>query len=542
MRYALVSDIHANIQGWNAVLKDIRAQGVDAILCLGDVIGYGPNPVEVLESCHKHIDYFILGNHDAVVGNRMDSELFNDNARFLIEWTRDQLNDASVQFFNEMPLQMEGETFACAHAELAMPGRFSYLYNPDDCISSFDANKHPIMFVGHTHLPAKFIWSADNRLQQGKNKDFDLKSGERYLINVGSVGDPRDGFTNAHYCIYDEDKKSVIYRKVPFDIEAFKSNLTKAQLPIKPYFIMVDEGLEQENETIKDMKVVKNNLVKPGKKIHFVKKDKLEETRTRRMKLNISFSPETVNNLKRNTLGNNNVSLPAKEGQKKSKVGLLVILLLLLVGGGGAFLMIGGEKEVIEASESDQKETAKNSAKAQNDTAKNSVKAQNDTAKNPKGTKQLIAHGPARAPFWIWHKSTSENQKVNFKKSFKIEGEIGKAFIRTTCDNTCKIKINGKLVASSNDWKEEVIRKGVTKFLKKGENEVFVEATNEDGVAGFIFLLKRGNSRIISDKTWLTQSPGGKWEAAKELDRHGAMPWGNILQALKTPLHPLPIK
>ena len=140
MRYAIVSDIHANIQAWEAVLKDVQKQGVDAILCLGDVIGYGPNPVEVMESCHKHVDYFILGNHDAVIGNRMDSDLFNDNAKFLIEWTRDQLNDASAKFFSEMPMRMEGETFACAHAELAMPGRFSYLYNADDCISSFDSN------------------------------------------------------------------------------------------------------------------------------------------------------------------------------------------------------------------------------------------------------------------------------------------------------------------------------------------------------------------------------------------------------------------
>ena len=85
MKYGVVSDIHANIQAWDAVLRDMKKQGVDVILCLGDVIGYGPNPAEVLDSCYEHVDYFILGNHDAVVGNRLSSDLFNDNAKYLID-------------------------------------------------------------------------------------------------------------------------------------------------------------------------------------------------------------------------------------------------------------------------------------------------------------------------------------------------------------------------------------------------------------------------------------------------------------------------
>ena len=104
MRYGIVSDIHANIQAWKAVLRDMRNEGVDSILCLGDVVGYGPNPAEVLDSCYQHVDYFILGNHDAVIGNRLDSNLFNDNAKFLIEWTRDQLNQASFKFLCRLTL------------------------------------------------------------------------------------------------------------------------------------------------------------------------------------------------------------------------------------------------------------------------------------------------------------------------------------------------------------------------------------------------------------------------------------------------------
>ena len=99
MRYAIISDIHANRQAWEAVFANIKKQGVDDILCLGDVVGYGPRPADVLESVYEHCDNFVLGNHDAVIGNRLDSDLFNDKAKYVIEWTREQLSDSVADFF-----------------------------------------------------------------------------------------------------------------------------------------------------------------------------------------------------------------------------------------------------------------------------------------------------------------------------------------------------------------------------------------------------------------------------------------------------------
>ncbi|MCM8526826.1 MAG: metallophosphatase family protein, partial [Lentisphaeraceae bacterium] len=216
MRYGIVSDVHANIQAWKAVLRDMKKEGVDSILCLGDVIGYGPNPAEVLDSCYQHVDYFILGNHDAVIGNRLDSSLFNDNAKYLIEWTREQLNDAAADFFADMPLRMEGDGFICAHGELAVPGRFNYIYEAEDAIESFTANQSPLMFVGHTHFPAKFRYDLNTNLVH-KDECIDglLKPHERYLVNAGSVGDPRDGSTAASYCIYEADTGYLKFKQVP---------------------------------------------------------------------------------------------------------------------------------------------------------------------------------------------------------------------------------------------------------------------------------------------------------------------------------------
>ena len=238
----------------------MKKQGVDVILCLGDVVGYGPNPAEVLESCYEHVDYFILGNHDAVIGNRLDSSLFNDNAKYLIEWTRDQLNPAACDLFADMPLRMEGDGFVCAHGELAMPGRFGYIYEAQDAIESFTSSQSPLMFVGHTHFPAKFVLDMNNNsVRKDLPGDSFLLPNERYLINAGSVGDPRDGNTAASYCIYDTDTSMVKFRQVPFDIEKFRDNLLRAQLPVNPFFMRVYDGQQGETETIKDMKVMANN-------------------------------------------------------------------------------------------------------------------------------------------------------------------------------------------------------------------------------------------------------------------------------------------
>ena len=103
MRYAIVSDIHSNLQAWNAVLIDIHSMGVDRIICLGDVVGYGPDPAAVLTSVHSHVHHLLLGNHDAVIGNRLDVEIFNDQACKIIEWTKERLDDSAVQLFAELP-------------------------------------------------------------------------------------------------------------------------------------------------------------------------------------------------------------------------------------------------------------------------------------------------------------------------------------------------------------------------------------------------------------------------------------------------------
>lgn len=335
MRYAIVSDVHANIQAWKAVLRDMRKEGVDAVLCLGDVIGYGPNPAEVLDSCYEHVDYFILGNHDAVIGNRLSSALFNDNAKFLIEWTRDQLNDSAAEFFSDMPLRMDGDGFICAHAELALPGRFAYIYEAQDAIESFTSNSSPLMFVGHTHFPARFRYDLESNLvYEDPCVNGYLKGHERYLINVGSVGDPRDGSTTASYCIYDADKNFLTYRQVPFDIKSFKKSLQKVRLPIKPFFLSVYEGAAKEGRTIKDMALMEGHETSELPE-HVQRIDRGQDVKTARQK--VTFSLDDVRSSRKSRTNKAEKIKSDEESRKKGlKIFLAVAVFLLL--GCGAFL------------------------------------------------------------------------------------------------------------------------------------------------------------------------------------------------------------
>ena len=238
MRYAIVSDIHANLQAWEAVRADIAGQKVDATLCLGDIVGYGPMPAAVLDSVREHVDNIVMGNHDAAVGERMDTALFGERALQSLQWTRARLDDDGIRFLGELPLRIEADNFVAAHAELVDPEAFGYLDNPTDARLNFACSSHPLLFVGHTHVPEMYaLRESCNTVQKSACKDFVLEAGVRYLVNAGSVGDPRDGTAQACYCIYDDILQTVAFRKLPFDLEGFQMDLRTQGVEDRPAFL-----------------------------------------------------------------------------------------------------------------------------------------------------------------------------------------------------------------------------------------------------------------------------------------------------------------
>ena len=251
MRFAIFSDIHANLQAWEAVLADIQDQGVDTLICLGDVVGYGPMPGPVLESVYQHTDNFVLGNHDAVVGGRIDPATFNKHARYVIEWTAEQLGDEGAAFFAQVPLTLRGEDMLFTHGDAASPGHFDYVVKAEDARPSFQACKDGVIFFGHTHDPCVFA-CANNKgiIDKLPGSDVALSKGRRYMINPGSVGDPRSATDlRGSYCIYDDTTRRVSFRKVEFDAEAYRADLLASGLEMKPYFLrVIDAGSRRPEE------------------------------------------------------------------------------------------------------------------------------------------------------------------------------------------------------------------------------------------------------------------------------------------------------
>ncbi len=245
MRYAFISDIHANLQAWRAVHLDIRNSRIDYTLCLGDVIGYGPSPAEVLNEVHAHVDAFVMGNHDAVVSGRMDDSSFNPHAREMIRWTAAKLNRKASSFLASFPLSIIGNGFHCVHGEFSQPANFNYVLNPEDTSPSWLATDAPLLLAGHTHEPTLFLLGPSGIPRQTPPQDFEIEPGKRYFLNVGSVGCSRDGDPRASYCIYDTEAKAVFWRRIPFDLDSYRTTLIQSGLDPSQCALLKEDPLHQ---------------------------------------------------------------------------------------------------------------------------------------------------------------------------------------------------------------------------------------------------------------------------------------------------------
>lgn len=269
MRYALISDVHSNIQAWKMVLEDIRANSVDKIICLGDIIGYGPNPSEIMRSLRNHVDAFVLGNHDAVVCGKLDISLFNDDARNLLEWTRKQLSEDDLKFMGFFPLTLIGDGFMCAHGTFVDPASFDYIGTAEEALPSWKAVESNLLFVGHTHEPALFVLGSSGVPRTVEVQDFVVDAGRRYLVNIGSVGQPRGGDCRSSYCIYDTETQSVYWRRVAFDLDAYRKALKSTGLTLDPSYYMLPEPKTEPGAPIK-RRIVFTPPKSPDKAAHDV--------------------------------------------------------------------------------------------------------------------------------------------------------------------------------------------------------------------------------------------------------------------------------
>ncbi|UYN88656.1 MAG: metallophosphoesterase family protein [Anaerolineales bacterium] len=229
MRTLVISDIHANLTALEAVLAD--AGTVDAVWCLGDVVGYGPDPNECIARLAALPNLVCLqGNHDAAAIGQLPLESFNAEARTSVEWLRDMLTPESLAFLqNLQPMRVE-EGVTLAHASPRQPV-LEYLLDSYSALENFSYFETPFCFVGHTHVPVLFIKHGAGINLQIPPAGTTLELHDRCIANPGSVGQPRDRDPRAAYAIFDPQYASWHYTRVEYDIPLVQTRMLAARLP-----------------------------------------------------------------------------------------------------------------------------------------------------------------------------------------------------------------------------------------------------------------------------------------------------------------------
>jgi len=235
MRYLILSDIHANVTALDAALAAAKDHWEKAV-CLGDVVGYGPDPNEVIDRVRSLDAVTIRGNHDKAGSGLANAEDFNPVARSAALWTRDQLRPENREYLEKLPVgPMKVDGFSIVHG--APRDEDEYVFAPAQALDSLIDAPSPVTFFGHTHLQGGFTLrdsvgvlhfktAGDNKFSK-----LAIEEGTTYLLNPGSIGQPRDGDTRAAFAIADLDHNSVEFWRIPYDIEPVQKRMSAAGLP-----------------------------------------------------------------------------------------------------------------------------------------------------------------------------------------------------------------------------------------------------------------------------------------------------------------------
>jgi predicted phosphodiesterase len=236
MRYAIISDIHANLEALRAVLKDIKAQRVDKVVCLGDIVGYYTDPNHCSELCRKSKFICIRGNHDDAALEICDTDDFNPVTQKALLWTAKELKEENKDWLRTLPEHLlVDDQFLAVHGAPWDP--YAYIFTSGGALRAFSYlhNNHPsinLCFFGHTHQRALYT-SEENAIQEVVNgTHYTLSDQGIFLINPGSVGQSRDGIPGASYIIYNSTEQEIEFIRVPYNIARTQHKVAAAKLPM----------------------------------------------------------------------------------------------------------------------------------------------------------------------------------------------------------------------------------------------------------------------------------------------------------------------
>lgn len=230
MRYAVFSDIHGNLEAYKAALDDMSGRRIGRYLCAGDIVGYGADPALCIAETKDISDGVIAGNHDLASAGLFDKKYFNEWALEAVNWTAGVINEHNKDYLRQLALTYADGAIEMVHGTLNEPGEFHYITEDGNMALTFSLMRARICFVGHTHVPAVFCRSAD-RIRRAAD-GMRIEAGAEYIVDAGSIGQPRDGDPRGSYAIYDDELPAVEIRRFEYDIKAAQAKIIKEGLPV----------------------------------------------------------------------------------------------------------------------------------------------------------------------------------------------------------------------------------------------------------------------------------------------------------------------
>ena len=231
MRYGIFGDIHGNLHALTAVLEAYETEAIDTYLCTGDLVGYGAFPTECVDTTRDLCAHVVAGNHDFAVCDRLSLEFFNSYAKSAVLWTRAALSAENLAYLRGLPLLVPiDDDTTLAHATIYDSHAFDYIQTQYDAHLSLQELKTTCGFVGHSHIPITF-YLRDGVVSWTMEPVIDLEQCEKVLVNVGSVGQPRDENPQAAYAVFDTDERKIWVKRVDYDVDGAVAAIEKNNLP-----------------------------------------------------------------------------------------------------------------------------------------------------------------------------------------------------------------------------------------------------------------------------------------------------------------------
>lgn len=222
MKIAVLSDIHGNLEALRAVLSHLHSRQIDEIYCLGDIVGYGPHPDECIDLVREHCRRAVMGNHDAALCGILSGDYFDPPGKKALRKSARMVRDENLSFLRNLPIVISAHGLTFAHASPHHPDAWPYLHSPEAAADAFRAFTTPVCFIGHTHVPV---------IVSEQLTESPFRQGEKMLINVGSVGQPRDGRPEAAVGILETDGWTYDLERIPYDISKTVEAIRKAHFP-----------------------------------------------------------------------------------------------------------------------------------------------------------------------------------------------------------------------------------------------------------------------------------------------------------------------